>query len=256
MTRTLSYPETRIFLECAKKYEFIYVQKRPVPMTHSLYLNGTVHVALASVFQSRIDGKHANEQECETRFTDAFRSQVFLRRVSSARGLASGNEPLAVQDEGVGLLRAYFRWIEKTGLDPIFLDRELHKAVGGGMELSGRIDAMDSSGIAIDWKVCQEAWDEDRVQSDLQPLFYALLLGKPIEFHYHFLIRRQSPHIRWRRRTVSQKAMDWLAQEFLPPIWKATQCGTYPYADPASKVCSAENCEYWPVCKGGELRSL
>jgi len=256
MTRTLSYPATRIFLECAKKYEYIYLQKRPVPMTHSLFLNGTVHVALASFFQSRIDGQRATARDCEASFAEAFRSQVFLRRVSSARGLASGNEPMDLRDEGITLLRAYFRWIEKTGLDPIFLDRELHKAMDGGMELSGRIDAMDSSGIAIDWKVLQEPWDEDRIQSDLQPLFYALLLGQPIEFHYHFLIRRPTPHIRWQRRTVSQKAMDWLTQEFLPPVSKATQCGIYHYADPASRACSAENCEYWTLCKGGELRSI
>jgi hypothetical protein len=49
------------------------------------------------------------------------------------------------------------------------------------------IYALDRSGIAVEWVMAEEPWHEQRIQSDLLPLFYALLLGHPIEFHFHFL---------------------------------------------------------------------
>jgi hypothetical protein len=254
MIKRLTYPAAVTFLECAKRFELFWIEERPIPRMQPFALVGNLHTALFSYLQSRIDGKPMSGNDCVSLFVNSFRSKVEAQGVKAASIGARDDDPVLMENQTVAVLRTYLQWLDKTGLKPTAVNREMHHSFQG-VDLTGHIEIMDSSGIVIDVKMPQTPWSAERLQNDLQPLFYAALLGRPIEFHYHFLLRRPAPEIRWASRSVTQGAMDWFVNEYLPPLCKAIQDGPYPYADPASPSCGPGECEYWDVCKSGAQRS-
>ena len=255
MIKSLTYTATKTYLECAYRFQLIYLEQRPAPVALSLFLGSTLHLALATFYQRGIEGNPMTCRECESFFTEALRKQTVLQHMPSAQGVAwEDRDPRSLEAETLPLLRLYLNWAEKTGLSPACVEREVRRTVGG-LPIYGRIDLIDRSGIVIDWKTTQAYAEQAEAGNVLQPLFYAALLGRPIEFHFHYLHKLPALEIRWETRSVSRSAIQWLTQEFLPPVWEAMRCGVYPYADPSSRTCSPSCCDHWGTCKGGALRS-
>ena len=256
MIRSLSYSATRTFLECAYRFQLHYLERRPVAVSPPLFLGATVHLTLSTFYQRRMQGNPMSLVQCESFFSDAFQRQTILEQEPAAQGVSwESQDPNILEAETLSLLKLYLDWAEKTGLRPAAIELDLRRTVDG-LPISGRIDIVDRSGIIIDWKTTQQPGDQEKRKRDLQPLFYAALLGHPIEFHYHYLPKGRIHEIRWDSRKVSRAAMRWLTEAFLPPVWEAMQHGPFPYADPSSWVCSPACCDYWGICNGGALRPV
>lgn len=257
MIPRLTYTATRTYLECPHRFQLVYLEQRAYLVAPSLFLGSTLHLALSTYYQQRIDKAPMTCQECEAFFSEAFRKQTVLPSMPYARGVSWGSQdPGLLEADTRSLLGLYLKWAEKTGFSPVCVERDMSRTVGD-LPISGRIDAIDRSGIVIDWKtsrVRRNQSEEDRPR--LQPIFYAALLGHPIEFHYHYLHKLPAHEISWEARTITRGTIQWLTHEFLPPIWRAMHCGAYPYADPSSWFCAPTRCDYWETCKGGALRSF
>jgi hypothetical protein len=154
-----------------------------------------------------------------------------------------------VKDMGAALVKAYYPTMLTT--QPMLIEHRLERVVNN-ITVFGTIDLVTAGGIPVDLKTAgRTPWQTD-LDYSLQPTFYALLLGGPVDvFAYHYLIKDKKPYYREYRTKRTQQEVDWLGLA-IPHYAKLMQGGIYP----PNRTNMCKYCSHMQVCFNGGLKLL
>ncbi len=174
------------YLSCPLKFKFSRVLRIPVLMHHTTIFGIAVHEALKSYHIARRDQKDFTLKQLLDIFTSSWKSEGFVSREHEERRL----------DEGLQVLKTYFKSEEKSKSLPSLVEEDFRMGLGGAT-LRGRwdrIDLGDETNI-IDYKTgdvkdqkAADAKARDSKQLGLYALAYEKRFGKlPDKLSLHFV---------------------------------------------------------------------
>lgn len=243
----LSYSGLSSFLRCGRHFYYSRVERMQHPVAYWLFLGQTVHKALQVHYRGILDEDRKSEEEVLGFYADAFDERLFLSEWATGIDWKDQAEG-PMKDLGIVLLRRYLR-SPHSQFEPLQVEFEWEREVGG-VPTVGRIDVIDAKGRLIDFKVTKREKSQEAADDDLQPTFYAMGMGGPITFSYHFVLKHVDPEIEVVHTTRSRADVAWLEEEILPTAWETIQAGMFQPCDTGHWLCAPKYCEFWGNCRG------
>lgn len=191
----LSYNQIRIYIECPKKYSFLYIDEKTPPLNDRVLVGLSFHAAVEFFFRRRINGDEASLIELEEEF---FRHFISLQE---NRVLEWKIPRTQVESRGKAFIRCFHDEIA-PGMKPLICEREFSAVLpGSGIMLKGIIDLVEEDFTIIDFKTSGRKWSQNKAQRSLQMVIYKYLLEQvygPV-FHrirYEILFGKTSSNVR------------------------------------------------------------
>jgi hypothetical protein len=164
----LSHSQVSLFLQCPRKYEYQYVQKRRQPPTGALAYGTAIHKALEVAYTYKRDSRAVPPPE--------YVLQAFLEAWGQKKHVPfdSGdwNSHAAL---GVLSLQAYHAQLLPHHT-PVHMEVSHSMDVGDGLQYTGVIDLYTEEGRVIDFKTAKRMWTDAQARETTQLTGYTLLL--------------------------------------------------------------------------------
>jgi hypothetical protein len=143
-------------------------------------------------------------------------------------------------------------------INPVEIEKPFEIDVGLDLPLAGRMDYQEEPRVG-DIKTTSLKWQENRIEKEIQPVFYSYVHEKETgirpEFVYHILIAR-------RNKKGAPTSEGYQIQKLKPSMqhYKALfaklelmirmlKTGVFPPTNPTNWVCSPKWCGYWHTCE-------
>jgi hypothetical protein len=235
------------FMMCGKKFEYTYINKVPRTLPEALLVGSAFHYAMTEHFlhgYSLADTQALFEIEIMT-----------LAHQRSDPRFVNGSVAVWERgpEEAVGYGKVLLEEYWNTAL-PLLHVMEVAKSLkrnipNTDITIAGELDFIDASGKIVDWKVKERVPYKTEIQDDLQPTFYSFLVGGPITFEFHYILKQKTPKVRIARTTRSATAIRWMTDEMLPRFARSVETGLY-LANPTGWWCSPKWCSFYKECRG------
>jgi hypothetical protein len=237
------------WFKCPKMFYYGSILKVPEAYSEALFLGSTVHLALKEYFLGS-----------ELSLIDLFKSELASQKNFREDPRFKSGSTVAVRDiknlenMGVELLTSYRDKMldEYTPLSSeLFLTKQITETISVG----GTIDLLcyhkkTGESLIVDFKVLGRRKTRTELTNDIQPTVYALLVGGPITFEYHALLKMANPEIEVWRLYRTQSDIDWFVGNILEPFVKCVEQGIF-CANTDGWWCSEKFCSYYDICKEG-----
>lgn len=253
----LSYSSISTYLLCARSWRYRYIDKVETPKSASLVFGSAFHNAIEEHLRSQCKGEptdilskwqHAWQTECASPAIDWGDSTPEQLSNDGLRML-SHKETLAA----LGKLQP----LVENG-EPVIERRIELRVPGVPVPIIGYIDMIDAVGIPHDFKTSARAWTLDKLDGELQPLFYIAamaqagsLLNPMRQFRHVVFVKTKTPQVQVLEAMHSAGELLWLL-DMIRSVWRGIEAGAYP-PNTNSWKCSAKWCECWQRCRGGVL---
>lgn len=244
----LSYSSMSAYMRCPRQFHYSRIGKLPCPTSHYLFTGSTAHKTLDDYFKAKMAGQPISPEQAVKNFERDFDNRVVLRGSSEGVDWKNQDEPY-IRDLISLIIRNYLDSSIAQQLNPIQSEFTFDRVLNG-IPITGRVDLIDDLGRVVDFKFTKKAKSQRDADKDLQPTFYAAGFGGPIEFVYHFILKKLSLDIVEIKTQRTQADIDYLANELMPGVWEGIQQGLFPPCDPGNWLCDPRYCDYWQVCKG------
>ena len=242
----LSYSSLQQYLTCPRQWCFQRIDGVKKPVSGALFLGSTVHSALAYHFKNS-----PVVEETLLFFQQAWKDRSALKEDSWNGFIEWERSEQDLRDLGLELLQLYLKEVVPK-LKPVLVEQEFTRSING-VPFIGRLDLVDQSGRVIDYKVKGRFWADPKVRArelalDLQPTAYGFLLGGPIEFSYHYLLKTKIPSLHIQTVRVPSSQIRWFGESLLPSVLEAILSGAFS-CNPSTWHCSPRFCPYWNICR-------
>jgi hypothetical protein len=256
MPEYISYSGMTTYEQCPRKYEFRYVKKVVRPVASWLFLGTCAHNAVGYNLGQKIETREDLPiEEVVQRFSDVWDKKdptngrpAYSESAESVGIDWKGDDQGLLKDTGIESVKSYMRDIAPH-TQPIAVEFEFPKREVCGVQIRGRIDAIDDRARLIDLKTAKRKPTQADLDKSLQPTVYALGIGGPIDFVYHYMVKRgmTESFVYLTRRTEDH--LRWFREVYLPPIVEGIRAGSFP---PRTQgwFCSEKFCEFWQECRG------
>lgn len=238
----------KTYLMCPKKFQFEYIEERPVPASGEVYLGSAFHYAVSeALLRTNKKIKEAlTEEAIGTIFLEEMDSGESYAKLSprwNGEILASKEELERLKQEGLGMLQNALPHLRQ--LNPVMIETYLRVQVDS-FYCGGRIDLYDLERGLIDFKTASRRWNQERVDTNIQMTFYALLLGGATNGEMHIAVRNGGYDIFTTQRNKAQ--ITYLKENLILPVMKQIDAGVFPACDPESWWCSEKWCPFYHLC--------
>lgn len=244
----LSVSLIKEFLRCPRSFYYHRVMGIPLMPVEELYLGSVVHLTLAQNFRHKIaTGEDMPGELVQQLFTEHFKGGYLDEVTEKTVSLASikfDNEPDAILAQGHKLIGCYMEMVAPR-LTPAEVEVRLSTVIND-FKCVARVDMIDRDGIVYDLKTRARAMSDNEVRRDFQPMFTAMVLGRPIKFVFHNMTKTKEPKVQEVAVDVSQQHIDFLREEVLVQVLNAIGAGIN-YPNP-SWWCG--DCTYLQLCMG------
>lgn len=167
----LSFTQLSTLMRCPRQYDFRYRQRLPMPTNGTLLQGRLYHSVVERNYRQKVQsGVDLEEGELVDQYIEWFDEAVRIEDVDF-----EGQDPPALKDQGVELIRLYAREIAPA-VQPAAVEKPFRISLGDGFpyDLTGRWDVIDAEGVIIDNKVYAKTPSQADVDADLQLTVYAL----------------------------------------------------------------------------------
>jgi hypothetical protein len=238
------------FLHCPKQFYYGNIKQLPETYGEALFLGSSVHYALKHYFKDGLSIKDTcNLLEVEIRTENNFLTD---ERFKPGSRIAYENHTDVLVSSGKELIVEY---LNKIAGRYTVLENELSlsKKVTDNVTMAGTIDLMVYDNLEketklIDFKTTARKRTRIELLNDIQPTAYAYLVGGPIIFEYHALMRKTAPEIELWKVYRSQADIDWFIQELLTNFVKCVEQEIY-VPNPSGWWCQPKFCSFFGICK-------
>jgi hypothetical protein len=238
----LSLSAVRMYLRCAKQFEFRYIEGRKEPPAVALIEGGAHHNAL------QLDNEHRIKHKKPAKITDMIGHFVAsLEKGAQNLDNWEGESKDIVIARGKDLLNTYaskFQWLEPVTAEEYF------ELMLGDVPVLGYIDVIDAQRV-LDYKVVGRAKSEADAQQDLQLLLYGKVKKKKRVGFVSLVKTASNPDkkIQHVETKVTEQEMDW-AGEVIQSAAVGIRAGVFPKTEPGNWWCSEKFCGFWHLCRG------
>lgn len=248
----LSVSLIKEFLRCPRSFYYHRVMGIPLVPVEELYLGSVVHLTLAQNFRHKIaTGEDLPAELVKKLFTEHFQGGYLdevTNKTISLSNIKFDNEPEAILTQGHKLIGCYLETVAPK-LRPAEVEIRLETRIMTGADefkCVARVDMIDEDGIVYDLKTRARAMSDNEAQRDFQPMFTAMVLGRPIKFVFHNMTKTKEPKVQEIAVDVRQQHIDFLREEVLVQVLNAIGAGIN-YPNP-SWWCG--DCTYRQLCIG------
>jgi hypothetical protein len=235
----LGYSRIASYLTCPKQYAFTYNQKIPYRGSSAIRKGQAFHATLESLLNYKMEYNEAMPL--------ASAERVAVKAAKAEK--LTDNQSYNVID-GVRHYHANVYPLHKpAAVEESFT---IHR---GGVNLTGRIDLVDTRGHVIDHKFSHAIWDESKAKTGVQPIIYQWAGLDYIAPKYNLTYTGFQYNVTqtWPECVtqvidlplVSQDQSDWW-EEQVEGIAKAILAGVF-FANPSERACKW--CQYIKQCK-------
>ena len=188
----ISNTQIELFSGCPLAWWFRYVLRiRTDPSIYQL-LGQSVHESLSDYYKDIIEGFQPMEHTEFLNYTSDKVSGVLYNTSHNAAKFGKSEEE--VINSRLYAVDMYMQTIGKT-LIPIKSEVSIQKLIPNtDVEFLGIIDLVTKDHV-IDFKLCGKPWGPKKVKDSVQPKAYSFLLGRPLDFQFHFISADATPKI-------------------------------------------------------------
>jgi len=246
----LSYSKINTLLQCPRKFELEYIERVESLANPNQYLGGTMHQAMGTAYGEKRDGNRLSPDDVGGIFSEYWDRGAFLEDEELQREVDWRREdPADVREAGILLAKKYWRDIAPH-IDPVDVEVPLERGIDRDITLQVRLDLVTADGAICDLKTAKRAYSDREVDRHIQPTLCLLASGKPGAFHFHFLVKANSPYTMIKGTERTQRGLQWTANVQLPRIAEMIKAGIFP-PNTLGFLCSPEHCEVWEYCRRG-----
>jgi hypothetical protein len=247
----LSFSQIDCYLNCPKKYEFIYIQKSKRGTSPELLIGTRVHSAIAKMLEKKRDGK-GKPSSMERR-------KIII---SSAGKLKKDLSNLRIKRiYALELMKQHDMLLDTwvTNILPIFIPTAVEEKIEtkiGGYPFLMYIDAVHDYKIVYDWKVTGRAKSQIDATNSLQLSIYAIGTGIH-EVAFGSLVRPKKGARTWNPKVVTvhslrgKKELMW-AEKVVSNVAEGILRRYFPMCSPDHYLCSKNYCEFYDRCRGAD----
>lgn len=228
----ISYSRISTYLFCPQKYKLIYIDNQHIPLNGDITFGQTIHKTLEK-YHSEKGGTF--EQLLEA-YDDSWKNE----------GFESPQQSFEYYGRGKKMLEIYYNSFKLSDAEIVYTEKAFDANIGK-YRFIGIIDRVDrhSDGKyeVMDYKTHAKAWEQERVDKDLQLSFYAYacknVLGfNPDKISVYFL----SPNIKMYTKRTPQDI-----ESAINLALEAAENITAENFDPDASKC--QSCDFKKKCK-------
>jgi len=247
----LSYSSINTYLKCHRAWRFKYIDEIPERKSTALLFGAVFHEAIESYILSRGDIIQSWAAAWESKLAE-LDGQIAWEK----------DTPEALCNEGIRILTEPDVFNVIDALKPLVIDEEPQiehyielRVPGVPIPIIGYIDMIEADGVPVDFKTAGKSWSPDRVQRELQPLFYLAALGQMgffehgWYFRHYIFVRNKTPKVQTFETQYSIDEIIWLF-DLIREVWENIQKENFAPTGAGSFLCSAKYCDYWGICRG------
>lgn len=267
-----SFTQISVYLNCARKYKFNYVDRIPkIGVNIGMTLGKSLHGYMEEVLTARL---------CSADFTSKVRKEVLHECNDQMRTiiqdqireyhvmLEEQNQCLINLQADVDLDQASDQFLALgeqwdkdilPELKPLAVEQKIEMDIGGAPFIM-YIDLINQSERGkqiIDWKVTTKAKGEAAAKNSLQLSIYAMATDSP-NVAFGSLIRpaegkerNWKPRVELHHATRNSHDYKW-AEEIVASAVEGIQAGVFPLCSTENFLCTEKFCDFWTICRGAE----
>lgn len=250
----LSFSSITSYLNCAKAWEFKYVDKQPTKTSAQLLFGSAWHKTIEAMVAK------SDERDPLDQWKHNLQSELEL----SGRK----NQNIEWGDETEeGLINTGIRFLQSKEIQTALLsiipgvdemgpkiERNIELRVPGvPVPVIGYIDIITEDGVCGDFKTSGKSWSETQAKDSLQPLFYLAGLKQmgipaPDLFRHYIFVKTKEPKFQMIETAHKPQEMMFLFG-LIQNVWRAIERESF-FENPGGWQCSAKFCDFWAQCRG------
>jgi len=240
-------------LRCGEQFRRRYISNERIPPGIAAGRGTGVHKAndvnlRQKVITERDMGISDLKDAARDGFVHAFDNGVFLSKDDVASKNVLLNDGL---NQTLKLTELYREKVSPS-IQPIEVERKFVIDVGLAMPLSGIMDIQRHRKID-DLKTSSRKWPDDRIKTEIQPIFYSLAhemeTGIRPQFNYRILNINKGGDAKLQVQSITAEEKHYRALfAKIQVMIDMIQSGTYMPANPTAWWCSEKWCGYWSTC--------
>ena len=238
------------FLRCPRQFYYANVLELPEMYGEALFLGSAVHHALKEHFQNDLsinDTCAVFEQEFRTE--KAFRNDPRFK--PGSRIIYETHTDLLI-GTGKELIYEYLSTIGDR-FSVLSSELSLSKQTSDFVTVAGTVDLMVYDNLEketkiIDFKTTGRKRTKVELLNDIQPTTYAYLVGGPIIFEYHAMVKKAAPEIERWKVYRSQADIDWFIDKLLSAFVQCVENEIF-IPNPTGWWCQPKFCSFYGICK-------
>lgn len=236
-----------MFLKCPRQYMYRYMMGMILPPKSALTLGRSMDAAVTHNFTQKVESQTDLPVDD---VLDAF-STEFDKCAPTTQW--DEEDPGQQKDLGAKMTKA-FHLMGAPKIQPKTVQEKSRVETDAGYAIAGTFDVVDSEDIIRDQKTSKNAYAEDAVCTEVQPVVYDFLFQakhgkKPKAFAYDVITKHKEPRYQEVKGEVSETQTNQLF-ETITLMHSAIKRGDFQYASPMGWWCSKAWCGYWDICKG------
>lgn len=253
MIESIHQSSLNMALRCGEQFRRRYIEDEIIPPGIGAGRGTAVHKAN----EVNLSQKIKSEQDlplddlkdaCRDGYVRAFENGVYLPKEEIPRKSNLLNDGL---NEALLCTELYHAEVAPE-IQPIEVERKFLIDVGLPLALAGMID-IEREKKVDDLKTSKMKWPENRIQQEIQPVFYSFVHEKETgirpEFVYHILrVLKSGPQRQVQKLTPTDNHYNALFAK-LHMFIKMLDTGTFLPANPTSWWCTEKWCGYYPTCE-------
>ena len=241
----LSYSQINLFLDRPVAWELSHIKGVKVPLALALFVGGTFHLTYNLYYSNRIENNNLSLEDCIDMGASLWDTRAFSAREDNdiMWGLAKPDEE---RNKFLALVKAYYPLARK--IIPSSSEQMFTRELPNDITLRGVIDLIDDKGNPIDLKTAARLPTKDRLDWDIQPTTYAVILGtdRLLSFTYHFIMKASVPYTRVVGTSRDIIMIKWFSNLLLPRIASLIRTGIY-----VCDMAKCRTCDYYIAGKCG-----
>lgn len=241
----ISNTQIELYSGCPLAWWFRYVLKIPTLPSIYLILGQVVHAALSDFFMDHIlNMEKMSIPDLITYTRDRLELALTETPCDVPRTGKSVEEIIAGRLAG---LEEYMTSIGRN-LKPIKTEHSIQKRIPNtDIDFLGIVDLITDSHV-IDFKVCGKPWNPKKVRESIQPCAYSFLLGRPLNYQFHF-ISADSPSKILETHITTAAADDYIQRAGLLAMAMNEIAMGRQTPTMSTSTCSSYTCDYCEVCQ-------
>lgn len=249
----LSVSSIKMFMRCARQWEFRYVKGLIIPPAGAMILGSAYHHALAKGFSDLAEKEEMPKVDIVLDAFDNSWSEQTRSHETEEDGeqfqfddIDWRDDPGRLKDAGYKLTELYAtnEMPKVKGKDIISVEKyEKTEVYGIRFDM---IKDLELTGTIIDHKVKKRRFNDNELLNDIQPTAY--LANGPKEFEYQVALDQKVQAIA--TFNVTRTDNDWeFFKEIVSSTWAAIKTGIFP-PNVEGWSCSKDWCGYYQLCRG------
>ncbi|MHB1131752.1 MAG: RecB family exonuclease [Chloroflexota bacterium] len=252
----LSYSSINTWLLCPRSWKLRYVDKVQTPKSAALVFGSCFHETVESYLRARCLGEPPDILSIWQRlWSSETEGEPIDWGESTREQLSNDGLRLLTHKETIAIIATLQPYT--LGDLPAVEHRVELRVPGVPLPVIGFIDLIHADGVPCDFKTSARSWTQEKLDAELQPLFYLAALSQSgfranpqLRFRHYIFVKTKNPQVQTLEVQHNPAELFWLL-DLVRSVWVGIKAGSFP-PNTNSWKCSPRYCEYWAICRGGQ----